>query len=281
MGRFFISLFILLGGFTVMAAEHEPMQARSFFTEAPDGIGFHYQVMGEGTPVLFLHGYYGTGKANWYDTGIAQELAKTNQVITLDFRGHGLSDKPRRSKFYGANLWQDALQVLDEMGIEKAHIHGFSMGGTVLNQILFHAPERVLTATFGGSGVYLAKREEFDLVPDDLRLTARISAMESRAVRKIIRLTKPDMTALAILGRNTPDQGERRRIDLTQVNIPVLAINGEYDLPNFKTFRMQRDLKFFRNVVIKNRAHASLITPGYMPEQYLNETVSFIRSNNP
>lgn len=286
MFKLLVSVWIVVYGSVSLGLGNPPNESQvsfqdepqSYFLQARDGISVHYTVKGTGVPVLLLHGYYGTGKANWYLNGIAQELAKTNKVITLDFRGHGESDKPKKAGFYGQNLWQDVIQVLDQLEIDKAHFHGFSMGGTVVAQILYHSPERALSATFGGSGIPEYSRSELLKIPQDRVITLRMSLEESRAVREIIRLTKPDVAALAVLGQNTPDQGERRHIDLKKIDIPVLAINGEFDAPNYKTYRMKRDLKNFRSVVIKNKAHASLITPGFMPRQYLQESVQFIRS---
>ena len=225
-----------------------------------------------------LHGYYGSARANWYLTGIAQELAKTNQVIAMDIRGHGKSGKPRQAKFYGSNLWRDAVAVLDAEGVEQAHLHGFSMGGTLATQILYHHPERVLSITYGGSGIREIRAKYIAETPEDKMHSALAGIQETRAVARIIALTRPDVIALATIGRNMPHKGEKFRIDLTKVDIPVLAITGEYDFPNRRTHRLQRELKNFRNIIVPGKAHASLITPGFMPDIYLEESVQFIRS---
>ena len=63
--------------------------------------------------------------------------------------------------------------------------------------------------------------------------------------------------------------GERTKIDLTKIKIPVLAINGEFDGPNAKTHRMQRELVNFKSVVLPGKSHLTAIMPGYIPKEYI------------
>src|SRR4029434_6761091 len=59
------------------------------------------------------------------------------------------------------------------------------------------------------------------------------------------------------------------QLDLTKLNIPMLAINGEFDRPNAKTTRMAREVKNFTNVVLPGKSHLTAIMSGYMPKEYL------------
>ena len=70
-------------------------------------------------------------------------------------------------------------------------------------------------------------------------------------------------------------------LDLSKIDFPVLAINGEYDRPNAKTHRMWRELKNFTNVVLPDRGHLSAIVSNTIPRQYIKSMVAFITSNNP
>jgi pimeloyl-ACP methyl ester carboxylesterase len=58
------------------------------------GVKIHYVVKGHGEPVILIHGLYSSAAMNWGVPGITTELARTYQVIALDNRGHGQSDKP-------------------------------------------------------------------------------------------------------------------------------------------------------------------------------------------
>jgi pimeloyl-ACP methyl ester carboxylesterase len=83
----------------------------------------------------------------------------------------------------------------------------------------------------------------------------------------------------------TPEQAARLRaimgtVDLTKVEIPVLAINGEYDRPFSKTHRLWRELRDFTNVVLPGKSHLTAIVAGSMPPEYLEATVRFIDAHD-
>ena len=78
--------------------------------------------------------------------GISRKLAKRYRVIRFDHRGHGLSSKPHNDAAYGANLADDAIRLMDHLGIQKAHIVGYSMGGMISLTLLARYPERLLSA---------------------------------------------------------------------------------------------------------------------------------------
>jgi pimeloyl-ACP methyl ester carboxylesterase len=121
----------------------------SFFDSA--GVKIHYIVEGHGEPVLLITGFGGSIQ-NWYALGIIRELSNTFQVIALDPRGHGQSDKPHDPKSYGMNLVEDPIRLLNHLKIRKAHVVGYSMGGNITMEILTHHPERLRTSVIGGTG---------------------------------------------------------------------------------------------------------------------------------
>ncbi|MFO0947208.1 MAG: alpha/beta fold hydrolase [Planctomycetota bacterium] len=82
-------------------------------------------------PVLLIHGFSASILMQWGVPGILDRLASNHQVIAFDCRGHGKSDKPHDPSMYGANLAEDAIRLLDHLGVKKAHVVGYSMGGRV------------------------------------------------------------------------------------------------------------------------------------------------------
>ncbi len=70
------------------------------------------------------------------------------------------------------------------------------------------------------------------------------------------------------------------QLDLTKLNIPMLAINGEFDRPNAKTHRLWRECKNFTNVVLPGKSHLTAISPGYIPKEYIESLVKFINNND-
>jgi pimeloyl-ACP methyl ester carboxylesterase len=88
-------------------------------------------------------------------------------------------------------------------------------------------------------------------------------------------------TAVAGTAGSTAPARTGPQLDLTKLNIPMLAINGEFDRPNAKTTRMAREVKNFTNVVLPGKSHLTAIMAGYMPKEYLESLVKFINANDP
>jgi pimeloyl-ACP methyl ester carboxylesterase len=111
-----------------------------------------YCVQGRGEPVVLIHGWLSSDGINWELPGISASLAKDYRVISLDVRGHGLSDKPTTVDAYGRELVEDVARLLDHLKIKKAHLVGYSMGGIIAANFMVKHPERVLSGTLGGMG---------------------------------------------------------------------------------------------------------------------------------
>ncbi len=119
-----------------------------------NGVKIQYTVQGEGEPVLLIHGFAVNKDLQWGLPGIIKELAKTHRVIAYDNRGHGKSGKPTDPKKYGLEMVEDAVRLLDHLKIKKAHVVGYSMGAIITGKLAATHPERLLSATLGGAGVY-------------------------------------------------------------------------------------------------------------------------------
>jgi pimeloyl-ACP methyl ester carboxylesterase len=117
-----------------------------------DGVKIHYIVEGKGEPVILIHGLYSSAKMNWELPGITADLAKSYQVVALDNRGHGQSDKPEGEDQYGEKMAGDIVRLMDHLHIEKARVVGYSMGGMITMKLLTMHPERVSSAVLGGMG---------------------------------------------------------------------------------------------------------------------------------
>jgi 3-oxoadipate enol-lactonase len=115
------------------------------YARSADGTRLHYEVLGRAnsTPVLMIQGL-GADKHGWNMQRIP--LALHYRVIALDNRGAGRSDKPF-GHYSLEQMADDAIAVLDAVGVEKAHIVGASMGGAISQIIGLKYPERVLSLT--------------------------------------------------------------------------------------------------------------------------------------
>ncbi len=117
-----------------------------------DGVEIAYEVMGEGPPVLLIHGFASTGRVNWHETGWVKTLTGAgHMVVTFDHRGHGQSEKLYDSGRYPATeMAEDARRLLDHLGIVQADVMGYSMGARVAAFLTLRHPERVHRAVFAG-----------------------------------------------------------------------------------------------------------------------------------
>ena len=119
-----------------------------------DGVRIHYEVRGEGTPLVLLHGFGVSGDA-WHTGGHVDALADAFQVITMDARGHGRSDKPHDLSSYSLlKRVSDVTSVLDAVGVDTAHLLGYSLGGVTGFGLSKYAPERFRSVIVLGAHPY-------------------------------------------------------------------------------------------------------------------------------
>ena len=98
----------------------------------------YYRTLGEGTPLIILHGLFGSSD-NWIS--LAKFWAENFQVFLIDLRNHGQSF--HSSEFNYDVMSQDLLHLMDEEQIESAFIIGHSMGGKVAMKFAIQNPNRV------------------------------------------------------------------------------------------------------------------------------------------
>jgi pimeloyl-ACP methyl ester carboxylesterase len=98
-----------------------------------------WEERGEGMPLLLIQGL-GYGRWGW--DPVVPGLAERYRVLSFDNRGIGESDKPE-GPYTAHQMADDALQVLDEAGIDRAHVLGASLGGMIAQEVAVLAPERV------------------------------------------------------------------------------------------------------------------------------------------
>lgn len=237
------------------------------------GVRIRYLVEGEGEPVLLIHGFTASADMNWGAPGVISALAEDYRVIAIDNRGHGRSGKPHDPEQYGVEMVRDQIRLLDHLGIEKAHIIGYSMGGFITNKLVSMYPERVLSATLGGAGW----RKDDDEV--GTALTELAEALETgQGIRPLIlRLYPPnaeppseeqlktmndlvmffnDPKALAAVARGmqhlaiTEDQ-------VRAIRTPMLAVIGDLDTLKPGVDEMAEVLPALKVVVIEDADHMS------------------------
>ena len=196
------------------------------------GLSLAYQIHGEGPPVLCVHGFASSGKVNWIDTGWVETLMGAGyQAITLDNRGHGQSDKPHDPELYYPNqMADDAIALLDHLGIGRTAVLGYSMGARISAFMAFSHPERVVAAIFGGMGMNLVNglTDGNDIIAG-LRAPALadLTHPTARQFRIFADHTGSDREALAACMETS--RQPMARADVRRIAVPVLVAVGEAD----------------------------------------------------
>jgi pimeloyl-ACP methyl ester carboxylesterase len=118
------------------------------------GIRIHYEVEGNGPPLVLQHGFAWKAK-NWYWAGYVDALKPYYRLILVDARGHGASDKPYDPTAYSLSRHVgDVIAVLDALDLRAAHFWGYSMGGWIGFGMAKYAPQRVNAMLIGGQHPY-------------------------------------------------------------------------------------------------------------------------------
>jgi len=105
-------------------------EAHVRFWKASDGVQLAYHEMGEGRPIIMLHGLFSDAYVNWIKFGHAARIAADGfRVIMPDLRAHGQSDKPHGEQFYPRGiLARDLRELIARLDLTDFDVGGFSLG---------------------------------------------------------------------------------------------------------------------------------------------------------
>ena len=193
------------------------------------GARIRYETVGRGRALVLHHGLLGSG-ADWADFGYVDALKEDHQLILLDARGHGESDKPHDPAAYDvAYRISDVQAVLDDLSIRKADYFGYSLGGWTGFWLAKYAPHRFSSFIFGGAHPYAENMQPFrDLMPRNADAFAtmvdQIFGSRLTPVSRS-RLLANDLDALRAL---TQDRVSNADV-LPTMTMPCLLFVGELD----------------------------------------------------
>uniref|UniRef100_A0AAU2VEV6 Alpha/beta hydrolase n=1 Tax=Streptomyces sp. NBC_00003 TaxID=2903608 RepID=A0AAU2VEV6_9ACTN len=203
---------------------------------AADGARIGFDSVGTGEPLVLLAGQ--ANSRRWWDP-VRADFSSSHTTIALDWLGTGASDSPRDAEWSTRRFARDVIAVLDELGVERAHVYGTSMGGRVAQWLAVDHPHRVgalvLGCTSGGGDGTVAS--ESDVIP----ALSRDDSFETLAdlmVGPHWRQSHPGQ--LSVLGDHSMSDHARRahrragaRHDawamLPQISAPTLILHGTAD----------------------------------------------------
>jgi 3-oxoadipate enol-lactonase len=247
------------------------------YARATDGVRLHYEVLGLSSrpPVLMIQGL-GADKHGWDMQRFV--LATKYRVIALDNRGAGRSDKPF-GHYSLEQMADDAMTVLDAVGVESAHVVGASMGGAISMIIAVKHRERVRSLTLACTACRNHPwRRELLLSWADRATERGMGAMASEAARWVIgpRSFRRLLPAFGWLGPLAMGRSSHAFVaqvrailatdeslgdELSTVTVPALVVVGNQDIltPRGDSEELAERLPNAELVVISGAAHGLMV----------------------
>ena len=218
-------------GFSLSAGAAGALEPTSGATAKVNGIDMYYEVHGtSGEPLVLIHGAYMTIPSNW--DAMIPTLSQTHQVIAVELQGHGrTSDRDTPITYEG--MADDIAALLDTLGVEKAALFGYSMGGGVAIRVAMQHPEKVSRLVVASASIaYEAYPEDFyDMIEGftaDMMLQTPFAAVHielGKSEAEFVTLFEK-LRALD-LDRFTWDEAE-----FAKIAVPSLLIFGDADVVN-------------------------------------------------
>jgi pimeloyl-ACP methyl ester carboxylesterase len=145
-----------------------------------------YRVQGQGAPLILIMGFGGT--MDIWDPILLQALAADYRVVTFDNRGMGGTTGPP-AEFSIEQLADDTAGLMDALGIERAHVLGYSMGGYVGQELALKYPKRVDRLVLMGTGC--GGSEGIPPSPGVLRALTDMSGSIAQVIQRVISVLVP------------------------------------------------------------------------------------------
>ena len=218
------------------------------FASLPTGVDLYYETEGSGPPLLLI---MGTNADHTTWAAQVEAFKDAYQVVTYDARGTGQSSHPADVDAYSMRiLADDAAALLDEMGIEAAHVSGLSLGSATGQELAINHPEKVLTlqlhCTWGRSDEWFIRMidtNEFCIIHDDPEMYIRTALLwvaspafvndqpeDVQAFERGFLLDNPHPPSKhGMLGHFHADKTHDALDRLHQIQMPTLITSGEVD----------------------------------------------------
>ena len=233
------------------------------FATASDGTAIAYETLGEGAPVVLVHGFGASRAITWANTNWYQTLSRAGRrLIAVDCRGHGQSGKPHDAPSYEeSRMAGDILAVLDSLGIAEVDIMGYSMGGYLAIRLMSDTPRRLRRVVLAGVGenYFRYSRDRAEIIAQGLLAPDPETIVDPEAIafRTFCERAGNDLVALAACIRRS------RRIiephEMAQMPHPVLVVCGEQDDTSGPAEPLAREFLNGRAVTVPRRNHHSTV----------------------
>lgn len=199
-----------------------------------NGIDLWYEKMGNGAPILLLHG---NGESHKIFDILTKQLAAAYTVYALDSRDHGQSSKTRELSY--ALMTDDTAQFIKALNLEKPIVFGFSDGGIIGLLLASKYPDLLSKLVVSGANTSPAGMRP------GWRCLFQLIYFITRDRKYHMMLTEPHLTAQ----------------DLGNIKIPVLVLAGEKDMiKEADTQFIAAHIPGASLKILANEGHASYVT---------------------
>jgi len=264
-----------------------------------NGTKLFYEIKGNGTPLIFLHGFT-CDHRNWNPQ--VDYFSRKYRVITYDARGHGQSAVPDTVPY---SYEEDLAALMDYLKIEKAVIIGHSMGGAPSFYYTLHHPERVIALVLAEGGAFLSDPAIVDTsnIPGyfkEIYSAIRVARKEGIEPGKeawlaihpmrdaaqnpissdLIKQMMNDYSGWHWVNRDPQKNNPDGTVEMMQdIKVPTLLIAGELSHPVLKDLvsAQSKYIPDSKLVILKNSNHMTNIEN---PDQFNKELELFLKENN-
>jgi pimeloyl-ACP methyl ester carboxylesterase len=203
------------------------------FFEARDDVRLAWRELGEGAPILLLHGLFSNAEVNWIKFGTAARIAEQGyRVIMPDLRVHGASDAPQEPEKYPSDILVHDLQdLVAHLGLTDFDLGGFSLGARTSTRAVVAGmkPKRLILGGMGLAGLagWQKRGQFFQRVIAEYETAKR--GDDTWMSIQFLKTMKVDRVAASLLldsfTDTTPDM-------LAALTMPTLVVCGEQDQDN-------------------------------------------------
>lgn len=227
-----------------------------------DGVEIAFHSAGQGRPVVLLHGFFSSGRQNWFLPGHADRLIAAGfQVFAPDLRGHGQSDAPVEPDAWPQDvLAKDQAALVAHLDLNDFDLVGYSLGArtSVRGVIGGLRPRRMALGGMGASGVMAAGARAV-MFEDSIRNGA--NARDPRSGKFIQDLmAEMGLDPQAMLGVLAAFQ-ETTADEIQAVRTPTLVVCGEADRDNGSPHELVELLPHGELVIVPGDHRAAAATP--------------------
>jgi pimeloyl-ACP methyl ester carboxylesterase len=189
--------------------------------------------IGEGRPVLLLHGLFSSAEMNWIRFGHAATLAEAGfEAIMPDLRAHGASGKPHDPAAYPPDvLVRDVAAVVDGLGLAEFDLVGFSLGARTAVRAVVKGlkPRRLVIAGMGLEGLAGWERRAAFFIDAIDRADTIERGDPAFMAAAFMKTMKVDRVAARLLLQSVEDSAPA---DLAALTMPTLVLCGDKDRDN-------------------------------------------------